>query len=68
MLLIEKLSREIVLTIMRATEKPGQVQEACAVFLKAKIVCGCVSVIGSDGAGGRMATTVVSQGKDKQHI
>lgn len=56
------------LTIMRATEKPGQVQEACAVFLKAKIVCGCVSVIGSDGAGGRMATTVVSQGKDKQHI
>jgi hypothetical protein len=57
-----------VLTIMRATEKSGQVQEACAVFLKAKIVCGCVSVIGSDGAGGRMATKVVSQGKDKQHI
>jgi hypothetical protein len=68
MLLIEKLSREIVLTIMRATGKSSQVQEASAVFLKAKIVCGCVSVIGSDGAGGRMGTTVVSQGKQKQHI
>jgi hypothetical protein len=68
MLLIEKLSREIVLTIMRGTEKSGHMQEASAVFLKAKIVCGCVSVIGSDGAGGRMATTVVSQGKHKQRI
>ncbi len=41
MLLIEKLSREIVLTIMRGTEKSGQVQEASAVFLKAKIVWIC---------------------------
>jgi hypothetical protein len=58
--LIENLSREIVLTIMRGTEKSGQILEASAVFLKAKIVCGCVSVIGSIGTGGRMATTVVS--------
>lgn len=31
-------------------------------FLKAKIVCGCVFVIGLDGVGGWMATAVFHKG------